>query len=138
MERAARLVKKNKYSKQILADDDMARAIWPTAVGKAIAAHTSRLRLVRSTLVVEVEDATWQRQLFPLTSQILERLRKVSGSDTIQDIEFRVGIPRRQAARAVSRDSFASGAPTLFDEADTIQDAVLKKVYRLSREKATA
>ena len=138
MERAARLIKKNKYSKQILSDDDMARAIWPTAVGKAIASHTLRVRLVRSTLVVEVEDAVWQRQLFPLTAQIVARLHKVTGNDAIQDIEFRIGVARREPGRATSRRGAAASAPLLFDEADSIQDPVLKKVYRLSRMKATA
>lgn len=135
MERAARLIKNNKLSSGIFADDDLARAIWPAAVGKAIAAHTLRVKLVRTTLVVEVEDAIWQRQLHFLTRQIVDRICKVTGSGIVKDIEFRVAIPRRQAARAEVRES--AGAAIL-DEADAIQDPVLKKVYRLSRKKATA
>lgn len=138
MERAARLVKRNKYSSKIFTEDDIARAVWPSAVGKAIAAHTSRVTLVRDTLVVEVEDAVWQRQLFPLTAQILIRLHKVTGSDVIQHIEFRVAIPRRQATKAEAREGSAAEKPARVDEADAIQDAVLKKVYQLSRKKATA
>jgi hypothetical protein len=134
MERAARLIKNNKLSQKIFSDEDLARAIWPSAVGKKIAAHTSGVKLVRSKLVVEVEDAVWQRQLFPLTSQILDRLRKTIGGDTITDIEFRVAIPRRIPQRAQSPDSKAP----LTDEAEAIRDPVLKKVYRLSRKKATA
>lgn len=138
MERAARVVKNNKLSQKIFSNEDLARAVWPSAVGKKIAAHTSGLRLVRSKLVVEVADATWQRQLFPLTSQILDRLRKAIGSsDTITDIEFRIAIPRRSPQRAQSLDSKAPEAP-FTDEADAIRDPVLKKVYRLSRKKATA
>ncbi|MGA8030538.1 MAG: DUF721 domain-containing protein [Bryobacteraceae bacterium] len=132
MERAARLLKNKKVSRQILTEDDIARAIWPAAVGKAIAARTSRLKLVRSTLVVEVEDAIWQKQLHSLTAQILARLRKVTGDDTIRDIEFRIGIPRREPQRAESVRADDS------DEAERIQDPVLKKIYRLSRKKATA
>ena len=96
MERAARVIKNNELSQKLFSNEDLARAVWPSAVGKKIAGHTSGLRLVRSKLVVEVADATWQRQLFPLTSQILDRLRKAIGSsDTITDIEFRIAIPRR-------------------------------------------
>ncbi len=135
MERAARLIKTNKLSSGIFTDDDLARAIWPAAVGKAIAAHTSRVKLVRTTLVVEVEDAIWQRQLHFLTRQIVDRICKVTGSGIVQDIEFRVAIPRRQAARAEVRES---SAPAVLDEAESIRDPVLKKVYRLSRKKATA
>jgi predicted nucleic acid-binding Zn ribbon protein len=99
MERAARLIKNSKLSRQVLSEDDLARAVWPVAVGKAIAAHTARIKLVRSTLVVEVEDAIWQRQLHQLSAQILDRLRKLTGSDSIQELEFRIAIPRRQPQR---------------------------------------
>jgi len=135
MERAARLIKDSKLSGEIFTDDDLARAIWPAAVGKAIAAHTVRLKLVRTTLVVEVEDVIWQRQLYPLTRQILDRICHVTRSGIVQDIEFRIAIPRRQPARAEARESSASA---VLDEAEGIRDPVLKKLYRLSRKKATA
>ena len=140
MERASHFVQRNKLSKKVFSEEDLTRAVWPAAVGKAIAAHTARLTLVRTTLVVEVEDAIWQKQLFTLRGQILDRLRSVTGSsDLVQDLEFRTALPRRRPQRAETRESPAaiqSGLP--YDEADTIQDAVLKKVYRLSRKKATA
>ena len=129
MERAARLIKNKKVSREILSDEDIARAVWPAAVGKSIAAHTSRLKLVRTTLVVEVEDATWQKQLFFLSAQIVARVRQLTGSDAVRDVEFRIGVPRREAQRAESNSSD--------DESNDIQDPVLKKVYRLSRRKAT-
>ena len=138
MERAARLIRNNKFSSKILTDDDLARAAWPTAVGKAIAAHTVRLKLVRTTLVVEVEDAVWQRQLFPLTRQIMDRLRKVTGSTAVEDIEFRVAIPRRQLGRSETPGRQPAAGRDASDDAEQIQDPVLKKVYRLSRKKATA
>jgi predicted nucleic acid-binding Zn ribbon protein len=133
MERAARIIKNNKFSQRVFTDDDFARAIWPEAVGKAIATHTVRLKLVRTTLVVEVEDAIWQKQLHLLTRQILDRLHKVTGSSTIDDLEFRIAIPRRQPQRAPVRET-----SPIQDEAESIQDPVLKKLYRLSRKKATA
>jgi len=139
MERAAHLIQKNKLSKKVFSEEDLTRAVWPAAVGKAIAAHTSRLTLVRSTLVVEVEDAIWQRQLFTLRGQILSRLQRVTGSTTlVEDLEFRIALRRRQPQRAESRQSPATQTALPYDEADSIQDAVLKKVYRLSRKKATA
>ena len=134
MERAARLIAKSKAPNRILTEDEIARAVWPGAVGKAIAAHTSRIRLVRSTLVIEVEDAIWQRQLHALTSQILERIRKVTGTETVRDLEFRIAIPRRHPQRAESSESVALEGTN--DEADRIGDAVLQKVYRLSRKRA--
>ena len=105
MERAARLIKNSKLSRQVLSEDDLARAVWPVAVGKAIAAHTGRIKLVRSTLVVEVEDAIWQRQLHQLSAQILDRLRKLTGSDSIQELEFRIAIPRRLPQRVEGNET---------------------------------
>ena len=99
MERVARLIKNSKTSRQVLAEEDLARAVWPAAVGKGIASHTSRIKLVRSTLVVEVEDATWQRQLHRLSGQILERIRKITDSDSIKEVEFRIAVPRIQPQR---------------------------------------
>ena len=129
MERAARLIAESK----ILTDDDFAKAVWPLAVGKAIAAHTVRIRLVRSTLVVEVEDAIWQKQLFALTSQIVQRLRKITRNDKIRDLEFRIAIPRRPAQR---ESAHSSGSPAAFDEAEHINDPMLQKIYRISRKRA--
>jgi hypothetical protein len=73
-----------------------------------------------------------------LSSQILERLRKVTGSDIITDIEFRIGIARREPQRAEAARSplFAEVDPA--DDAEKIEDPVLKKLYLLSRKKATA
>jgi predicted nucleic acid-binding Zn ribbon protein len=105
MERAARLIKNSKVSRQVLTEDDLACALWPAAVGKAIAAHTLRIKLVRATLVVEVEDAIWQQQLYRLSSQILDRLRKLTGSDSIKEIEFRIAIPRREPQRVESQET---------------------------------
>jgi hypothetical protein len=137
MERASHFIQKNKLSKKVFSEEDLTRAVWPNAVGKAIASHTWRLTLVRTTLVVEVEDAIWQKQLFTLRDQVLRRLQRVLGSsELVQDLEFRVGIRRREPQRAETRLSPQANLP--YDEADSIQDAVLKKVYRLSRKKATA
>jgi predicted nucleic acid-binding Zn ribbon protein len=137
MERAARLIKKDRHSQQIIGENDIVRGIWPSAVGKAIARHTVRLKMVRTTLVVEVEDALWQKQLYPLSAQIVQRLQKLLGNTGIQEIEFRVAIMKRQMQREESV-SPASADSHLYDEADQILDPVLKKVYRNSRKRATA
>ena len=133
MERAARLIKDKKVSRELVTEEEIACAVWPRAVGKTIARHTSRVRLVRHNLVVEVEDATWQRQLHGLSRQIVARIQKLTGSDAVQDIEFRIGIPRREPQRAEIRqpDLLAEEA----DEADRIQDPIMRRLYRLSRKK---
>ena len=141
MERAARVLRKGKQSRSILDNSQAIEAVWPAAVGRSIARHVSRLRLVRSILVVEVEDAIWQRQLRTLDIQILERIRLLLPDVPIAGLEFRIGVPRRDPQRAPV--AFSDRPASLFnnaseDEADRIQDPVLKKVYQLSRRKASA
>jgi predicted nucleic acid-binding Zn ribbon protein len=135
MQRAVRLFQNSKLSKQLACDEDVARAIWPEAVGKVIAAHTSRVKLVRATLVVDVEDAIWQRQLHTLTPQILRRIRKLTGSTLVEDIEFRIAIPRRQPQRV---EVLQDVAPPKGDEADGIADPGMQRVYRMLRKRSSA
>lgn len=138
-------MRKSKKPRSILDDGGAIQAVWPAAVGKAISRHTQRLRLVRKNLVMDVEDATWQRQLRTLERQIIDRVRLLLPDIEIESIEFRIGVPRREPQ--IARDAagaMQTGAPgRLFssasdDEADRILDPVLKKVYQLSRRKATA
>jgi hypothetical protein len=135
MERAARLINKHKYSQNILEESDVVRGIWPAAVGRPIARHTDRLKVVRETLVVEVEDATWQKQLHGLGGQIVERVQKCMGSTAIKQVEFRISPRRREPQR---EEASRTTAIDPSDEAEAIRDPVLKKVYQLSRKRSTA
>src|SRR5271165_3545451 len=110
MERAGRSL-----SKLNLPPDELARAAWPVAVGKRIALHAAAVSLVRERLVVEVEDAVWQRQLFGLRHQILHQLRKVIGDELIRELEFRIVIRRRPMGMAVTPSASS-------DDADQIED----------------
>jgi hypothetical protein len=82
---------------------------------------------------VEVEDQTWQRQLFSLTRQILRNLERGLGSGLVDDLEFRVVPRRREPQRAMQ------AVPALaVDEADAIEDPVLRSIYRAARTRARA
>jgi predicted nucleic acid-binding Zn ribbon protein len=128
MERAGRVLGKMKQ----LSDEELVVAAWPNAVGKKIASHTRAAGLVRARLVIEVEDAIWQRQLFTLRGQILAKLEQVAGRPIATEIEFRVTIPRR----VPQREETSARLP--LDEADGIGDFVLRSVYRAARKRATA
>jgi hypothetical protein len=52
----------------------------------------------------------------------------------VEELEFRIGIPRRQPGRAEER----TGSMPLYDEADGIRDPVFRSIYKSSRKKATA
>jgi hypothetical protein len=132
MERASKSLAKLKLSDTI-SQDDLARAAWPAAVGKRIAVHAAAKSLVRGSLIVEVEDGVWQKQLFFLRFQILAKLQQVLGAGVITDVEFRIAAPRRPPQPALSLKE--PGPP---DEADGISDPGMRIVYKQARKKASA
>jgi predicted nucleic acid-binding Zn ribbon protein len=129
MERAAKSLARLK-SNALVAPEDLARSAWPVAVGARLAARTRAVRMVRSTLIVEVEDAVWPKPLHQLRYQILQSFQKVLGDNIVEDLEFRIGIPRRppQVATAAS--------PSMPHDAEAIGDPVLRTLYQRSKKKA--
>ena len=111
--------------------EDLARAAWPVAVGKRIAAHSAAVRLNGSCLVVEVEDSVWQGHLMSLRSQIVKRMEDVLGSALVGGLVFWPMLPRRMPQR---EERVARRA----DEADDIADPQMRRLYKVARRKATA
>ena len=134
MERASKLIRQLTHSGEIITPEQMALAVWPAAVGGKIAPNTRAAKLVRTRLVVEVPDKTWQRQLFSLTPFVIRNLTKALGAGVVEDIEFRVVPPRREPERARA----AIPAAPLFDDADAIADPVLRGIYKRARKRALA
>lgn len=132
MELASKLIAKLTLPGDTITAEELACAAWPRAVGKNVAQHTRAAKLVRTRLVVEVEDQVWQRQLFALRGFILRNLEKGLGSGLVDELEFRVVPRRRDAQRA------AQPVPSIADEASGIEDPVLRSIYRAARKKAGA
>ena len=133
MERASKLIRGLRLPSDTFSPTEIACAAWPAAVGKKIAAHTRAANLVRTRLVIEVEDAVWQRQLFALSPHILRNLDRTVGPGIVDDLEFRIVPRKRDAQRA--QTAVPSQPP---DEAERIADPVLRSLYRLSRKRAGA
>jgi hypothetical protein len=136
MERAGSSFAKWTAAQAHLTTEEMVVAAWPAAVGRRLAGRTRAKGLVRRRLVIEVEDAVWQRNLHMLRHQILAKLSDLLGENAPGDLEFRIGIPRRPPQREVSASLLAPGE--FRDEADAISDPVLSRIYRISRRKAGA
>ena len=127
MERAGRLIGKMKVSPGVTDPETRAQAAWPVAAGNKIAAKTRPTNLVRGTLVVEVEDIVWQRQLSTLRNFLLKNLAKALGEPLVTDLDFRPMPARRAPQRA------ETARP-----AGAIQDPVLHLLYEQSRKKGMA
>ena len=135
MERAGRLIAKWKLCAECVQPEALARAAWPVAVGKRIAAHSTATALVRSRLVVEVEDPIWYGQLTGLRAHILKRLDDVLSSGTVTEIEFRLGVPRIPPRR---EERVLPLLDQHQDEADDIASPALRRLYKTARKRATA
>ncbi len=106
--------------------ENLARAAWPRAVGKRIAARTRPVGFADGCLVVEVEDSVWLEHLRTMRNHILPRLQALAGRDMVKAVDFRPGVPRREPQRAETPHAVR-------DEADGIQDPILRRVYKTSR-----
>jgi hypothetical protein len=127
MERVSSLIARMRLGDAI-DPQDLAVHAWAGAVGKRIAGHTHPVRLLGTTLIVELEDAVWERQLSALTPQILRNIGKSIGAGRVERIQFHLRPQRRGPQRA------ARGR----DEADEIEDPVLRGIYRAARNRALA
>ena len=110
--------------------EELARAAWKQSVGKKVAAHTHAAKLVRTSLIVEVEDEVWRMQLHALRGQIISNLAKHIGEGHVKDLQFRVVPMRRGPQRA------ASTKGGIVDDAERITDPGLRRIYRADRTRA--
>jgi hypothetical protein len=118
----------------LISQERIAVAAWKKAVGARLAGRTRALKLVRETLVVEVEDQVWKENLWSLRRHILKNLEKAIGAGLVLDLEFRVMPPRRQPAR----ENVSGSGAGLFDEAEAIADPGLRRIYKAARRRETA
>jgi hypothetical protein len=125
MQRAGSLVKKLKLPAGSDSPEERAKAAWAIAAGDKIARNTLAASLVRNTLVVEVGDMIWQRQLNTLRWTLLKNLEQVLGEALVTEIDFRPMPPRRQPQRAEVARADANG----------IVDPVLSMLYRQSQKR---
>jgi predicted nucleic acid-binding Zn ribbon protein len=126
MLRAGQLIGKLKMSRDPGDAEARAVAAWKVAAGKKIARHTRATAVIRTSLIVEVEDLVWQRQLNTLRHFLLRNLTAALGEALITDIDFRPMPARREPQKA------ATSRP------GQIEDPVLALLYRQSRNRNTA
>jgi len=133
MERAAKSIAKLKLPQEV-SKEQLVLAVWPEVIGKRLASRAVAVALVRDKLVVEVEDAIWQKQLYFLRYQIVDKSRKVLGEGVVNEVEFRVAVRRRPPQVALT----AAPVVDRIGNADSIKDPVLRILYNQAKKKASA
>lgn len=67
-------------------------SLWEEIVGEQIARHARPVEYRRGVIVVSVDSSAWLAELSQyMKPELLEKLRRRSGSITIKDVKFRIG-----------------------------------------------
>ncbi len=133
MERASRLIGKLKFPGDSVSSDDLVCAAWSAVVGKRIARHARAERVVRTKLIVGVDDIIWRKQLFTMSRIILAKIAESVGEGLVDELEFRV-VPQKRGPQRAGQ----SLAQSPEDEADGIEDPGLRRLYIMSRKRELA
>lgn len=118
-----------------------ARIAWKRAAGEPLCRHAVPFRLYRTTLIVAVSDAIWQKQMSSLSGQLLSRLNAMLGQGAITFIEFRIDPGTVENERAprwpdvnhkTAESVLSSVPPELLVAARAIQDEKLRRRFLLA------
>jgi len=67
-------------------DLDLIQAYWPAVVGPLMASNCSPSKLEGTKLLVEVADAGWMEEFWPMRGQVLSLLQRELPSVTVEAI----------------------------------------------------
>ncbi len=111
-------------------EQEIVLSCWAAAVGPDIAAHTMPVRLAGGTLVIDAATDGWRLQLRDLGPRIANRLNETIGKKVVEKLVFRLALPGKIPPRRAAR---VDGGVEALDEAQTIRDPNLRRIYRRSR-----
>jgi Dna[CI] antecedent, DciA len=140
MDQASRIIARWTGVSDVISHERIACAAWSKAVGRKVALRTRAVKLVRTTLVVEVEDELWKKNLWSLRYQILRNLEKAIGPEIVAAVELRVMPARFGPGRAVGQLEMKQGLAheIPLDDAESIADPGMRRIYKAARRRETA
>jgi hypothetical protein len=80
-----------------------AKLAWTRAAGEGLRRHAIPFRLYRTTLVVSVADAIWQKQMQSMGAELVARINRLLGREVVEVIEFRIDPEAVERVRASSQ-----------------------------------
>src|SRR5262245_44915471 len=69
-------------------DVELLQKLWPALVGEHLATATRVTGIRGSTVIINVPDLVWRRQLFRMKRLLLERVNEPWGNSRITEIAF--------------------------------------------------
>ena len=67
-------------------DLELLQKLWPSLVGDQLAAATRIVAIHGATVVLDVPDLVWRKQLFKMKGKLLHRINEPWGSPRITEI----------------------------------------------------
>ena len=114
-----------------------AKIAWRRVSGEGLRDHAVPTRLQEKVLVVSVADAVWQKQLQPMSAELVFRINKLLRRNVVERIEFRIDPRTIGRVTAKHRPSSRVHEPlptTVVSSAAEIQDAELRERFMRAAE----
>ena len=115
-----------------------AKIAWRRVSGEGLRDHAVPTQLQEKVLVVSVGDAVWQKQLQPMSAELVFRINKLLRRNVIERIEFRIdprAIGRVAAEHRSSSSRVREPLPsTVVTSAAGIQDSELRERFMRAAE----
>jgi len=67
-------------------DLELLQKFWPSLVGEQLAGATRVTGLRNSTVVLDVPDLVWRKQLYKMKGKLLQRINELWGTQRITEI----------------------------------------------------
>ncbi|HKO34954.1 MAG TPA: DUF721 domain-containing protein [Pyrinomonadaceae bacterium] len=110
---------------------------WRRVSGEGLRDHAVPSQLREKTLIVAVADAAWQKQLQPMSAELIFRINKLLRQKVVERIEFRID-PRALNSLTVPLSTPRVSEPlppTVVSSAAEIQDSELRGRFMRAAEK---
>jgi hypothetical protein len=114
-----------------------AKIAWRRVSGEGLRDLVVPTRLQEKVLIVSVADAVWQKQLQPMSAELIFRINKLLQRSVVEKIEFRIDPRALDRATAKRRSSSRVREPlpsTVVSSAAEIQDSELRERFMRAAE----
>jgi predicted nucleic acid-binding Zn ribbon protein len=116
--------------------------VWDDVVGEEIAQRARPLRLIKGKLYVNVSSSPWMSELMHLKESMRGRINERLGSNTVEDIVFRVGQVKREIKVVKKKEVVKQLSPreikTIYDTVSVVEDSDLSRLLAHVMEKQKA
>ena len=104
---------------------------WKRVAGEGLANHATPLSLRSETLIVEVADDVWKKQLERMSRELTSRINKLLRREVVKAIEFRVNakLLKRNVPNSRSPQLTKPLPQSIVSSAAAIEDSELRERF---------